>query len=72
MADSAPVDIVDRVPPRNLHGVTWTIRENAYLDELGRLYTERSFAYEELAQFAEAHPLLVDDDHFIRAVMALR
>lgn len=66
------IDIPARRQDADLHGVTWRTLENAYLDELQHLYEERRFAFEELAQFAEAHPRLVDDDHFIRAVMALR
>jgi len=69
--DPAPPDIVDRVKPVNLHGVTWHRHTDAMLEYIGRLATERDNALDELVALLEEHPELSTNNHLITACLAL-
>lgn len=69
--DAAPVDVVDRYRPANLHGVTWHGHADAMLDAISVLLTERDNALDSLLTLMERRPELEDDDDFILACLAL-
>lgn len=70
-APDHPIDIVDRIKPQNLHGVTWHHHADAMLDTISRLCTERDNALDHLLEVIEAHPELADDEDFVLACLAL-
>lgn len=70
--DGSIIDIVDRQPRRNLHGVTWHIHSDAMLDEIARLHHDRDQAKAALTELLMAHPRLETDEHFALACLALQ
>lgn len=70
--DGSVVDVVDRQPRRNLHGVTWRVHADAMLDEICRLRTVRDDALEALLNLAEARPEIAADVHFALACLVLQ
>jgi hypothetical protein len=69
--DGSIVDVVDRAPKRDLHGVTWRVHADAMLDEISRLQRERDKAMTALRALAIERPELEHDEHFALACLAL-